>query len=92
MPVKELAHLVGTRFLEALQRRPLQQQIGRQSRRTIIVQCLQGQREVDFKLALDLISQLGPLVHRFAPALVEKGQLAGQFRSGFQALSRSPWK
>src|SRR5258708_22987223 len=86
MGVKELAQLVRTLFLEALQRGPLQQQIGRQSCRTIIVQYLQGQREIDFQLALELISQLGPLVHGFAPTLIEKGPLPGYFRIGFPSL------
>ena len=42
-------------------------------------------REIDLKLALDFISQLGALIHGFAPALIEESQLAGQF-IGFPSL------
>src|SRR5262245_38083124 len=77
---------MSTLFLEAVQSGPLQQEISCQSCRAIIVQYLQGQREVELKLALHFISQLGPLVDGCAPALVEEGQLAGQFIVGFPSL------
>jgi hypothetical protein len=56
----------------------MSEQIGRQSRRDIIFQDLEGHRKVELELTLDFIGQLGPSIHRVASTFVESGQLTGQ--------------
>ena len=56
----------------------MDQQIGRQSRRDIIFEYLEGQRKVELELTLDFIGQLRTPIDGVAPAFVKRSQFAGQ--------------